>query len=54
MKYIVKKNSEVKENEWFGNKKWFKNILKGPLDKLVNKLQSSGVEDTPYEDKKWK
>lgn len=37
--------------KWFGNTSWFKNMLKEPLDRMVSKLKSSGVEDTPYEDK---
>ncbi len=39
--------------KWFGNKKWFKNMWKGKLDGMVAKLQSKGVESTPYEDKNW-
>lgn len=37
----------------FGNTKWFKKIWKGKLDKLVTKLQNEGVENTPYQDRKW-
>ena len=39
--------------KWFGNTNWFKKLWKGKLDRMVAKLQSNGVEDTPYEDKKW-
>ena len=39
--------------KWFGNTKWFKKLWKGKLDRMVAKLQSNGVEDTPYEDKNW-
>ena len=39
--------------KWFGNTNWFKNMWKGKLDRMVANLQSNGVEDTPYEDKKW-
>ncbi len=39
--------------KWFGETEWFKNMWKGKLDRMVEKLQSEGVEDTPYEDKKW-
>ena len=39
--------------KWFGNTNWFKNLWKGKLDRMVAKLQSNGVEDTPYEDKNW-
>lgn len=39
--------------KWFGYTKWFKNMLKPTLDKMVDKLQSNGVEATPYQDKKW-
>lgn len=34
----------------FGNYKWFHKLLKTPLDKLVNKLNSNGVENTQYYD----
>ena len=39
--------------KWFGNTNWFKKMWKGKLDRMVIKLQSSGVESTPYEDKNW-
>ena len=39
--------------KWFGNTNWFKKLWKGKLDCMVAKLQSNGVEDTPYEDKEW-
>lgn len=39
--------------KWFGETAWFKNMWKGKLDRMVEKLQSEGVEDTPYEDKNW-
>jgi len=39
--------------KWFGHTKWFKKLWKGKLDRMVAKLQSDGVEDTPYEDKEW-
>lgn len=38
----------------FGNTKWFKNMWKNRLDKIVATLQSNGVENTPYEDKNWR
>ena len=37
----------------FGNTEWFKKVWKIRLDKLVDKLQSQGVESTPYDDPKW-
>ena len=37
----------------FGNTKWFKKMWKGKLDKLVTKLQSDGVDSTPYKDREW-
>ena len=37
--------------KWFGETDWFKKLWRWPLDKLVVKLKSSGVEDTPYRDK---
>ncbi len=39
--------------KWFGNTTWFKNMWKPKLDRMVANLQSKGVEDTPYEDRKW-
>lgn len=39
--------------KWFGHTNWFKKMWKGKLDRMVAKLQSKGVENTPYEDKKW-
>lgn len=39
--------------KWFGNTKWFKSLWKGKLDRMVTRLQSKGVESTPYEDKNW-
>lgn len=38
---------------WFGETEWFQKLWRGPLDRLVAKLQAEGVEDTPYEDKIW-
>ena len=39
--------------KWFGDTQWFKNLWKSKLDKMVSKLQSNGVEDTPYDDREW-
>ena len=39
--------------KWFGTKKWFRKIWKGRLDCMVSRLNSKGVENTPYEDRKW-
>ncbi|MCM1509062.1 MAG: hypothetical protein NC177_18280 [Ruminococcus flavefaciens] len=39
--------------KWFGDTNWFKKMWHGKLDKIVKKLNESGVEDTPYEDKRW-
>ena len=39
--------------KWFGNTQWFKNLWKNKLDKIVSKLRSNGVENTPYDDKEW-
>ena len=36
-----------------GGTAWFKALWKGPLDRLVKKLQAQGVEDTPYQDRNW-
>ncbi len=37
--------------KWFGHTEWFKKMWKGKLDRMVAKLQSNGVESTPYQDK---
>lgn len=39
--------------KWFGKTDWFRNIWKPKLDRMVIKLNTSGVEDTPYQDKVW-
>ena len=39
--------------KWFGETNWFKKLWRRRLDKMVNKLQSKGFEDTPYKDKNW-
>lgn len=40
--------------KWFGDTKWFKNMWKPRLDKMVVKLQNKGFGSTPYSDKYWK
>lgn len=39
--------------KYFGNTNWFKKMWKAPLDRMVARLQSEGVEATPYNDKQW-
>jgi len=39
--------------KWFGDTKWFKKMWQGKLDRMVKRLNDEGVENTPYEDKKW-
>lgn len=39
--------------KWFGNAKWFKSIWEPKLNKMVEKLNQSGVKDTPYSDRNW-
>lgn len=39
--------------KWFGNTQWFKNMWKPKLDKMVDRLQKDGVENTPYQDRNW-
>ena len=39
--------------KWFGKTDWFKNFWRSKLDRMVEKLQANGVEDTPYDDKEW-
>lgn len=38
---------------WFGSTAWFRRLWRGPLDRLVRRLQAQGIEDTPYQDKEW-
>ena len=39
--------------KWFGKTEWFKNLWKPTLDKMVSRLNSKGVDDTPYQDRNW-
>lgn len=39
--------------KWFGHTAWFKKMWRGRLDRMVNRLNSEGVENTPYHDRKW-
>lgn len=39
--------------KWFGHTEWFKKLWKGKLDHMVCRLNSKGVEDTPYQDRVW-
>lgn len=36
--------------KWFGSTKWFKQLWKSPLDRMVKKLNSQGIPGTPYKD----
>ena len=38
---------------WYGNTEWFKKMWKSKLDCMVSRLKKNGIEDTPYEDRKW-
>lgn len=40
--------------KWFGSTQWFKKLWRNKLDRMVSNLQSSGVDDTPYQDRNWK
>lgn len=40
--------------KWFGERNWFKKFFGGILDKMVSKLNTDGIENTPYEDRDWK
>ena len=37
----------------FGETEWFKKMWKNKLDRMVEKMQKSGVESTPYNDRNW-
>lgn len=39
--------------KWFGDTAWFKNLWKPMLDRMVKKLNDSGVENTAYHDRNW-
>ena len=39
--------------KWFGKTAWFKKMWQGKLDRMVRRLNASGVADTPYNDKRW-
>lgn len=39
--------------KWFGHTEWFQTFWRACLDGMVKKLQDSGVEDSPYQDKRW-
>jgi hypothetical protein len=39
--------------KWFGNTKWFRKMWKSVLDKMVDKLQQKGFENTPYQDRNY-
>lgn len=39
--------------KWFGKTEWFKNLWKPTLDRMVERLNNEGVENTPYSDRNW-
>lgn len=39
--------------KWFGKTEWFKNLWKPMLDRMVQRLNDSGVESTSYNDRAW-
>ena len=39
--------------KWFGKTQWFRNLWKPTLDRMVEKLNGQGVENTPYNDREW-
>ncbi len=39
--------------KYFGHTEWFKKMWQGKLDRMVNELNESGVENTPYNDRQW-
>lgn len=39
--------------KWFGHTAWFRKMWKSKLDRMVARLNASGVADTPYEDRHW-
>ena len=39
--------------KWFGKTEWFKKMWHGVPDNMVQRLNDSGVEYTPYNDREW-
>lgn len=39
--------------KWFGHTAWFQKFWRSRLDAMVMRLQDDGVENTPYQDKRW-
>lgn len=39
--------------KWFGHTDWFKKMWRGKLDRMVEKLNANGVENTRYDDRIW-
>ena len=39
--------------KWFGDTDWFKDMWRGPLDKMVSNLNAKGVPNTAYNDIDW-
>lgn len=39
--------------KYFGDTVWFNKLFRGVLNKMVAKLNETGVKDTPYEDRIW-
>ena len=37
--------------KWFGHTNWFHKLWRGKLNRRVEKLQASGFESTPYQDR---
>lgn len=38
---------------WFGQTRWFQTLWRGVLDRMVCRLNASGVESAPYQDRSW-
>lgn len=39
--------------KWFGKTEWFTNLWKPRLDRMVERLNRDGVDDSPYSDRDW-
>ena len=39
--------------KWFGKEKWFRNLWKPKLDRLVKRLNENGIDNVSYQDKIW-
>lgn len=39
---------------WFGDYRWFNAFWRSRLDRMINRLEEAGYENTPYADRDWR